>query len=223
MMRRSGVAVRSMTISGMAAADPLSVTSLPLLLQRPVRKATISAGAATLCSERHVLRSGAMPCAGGRSAWCTSRHDLGRSERTPRTGSLMQPRRPVSDAAWQGPRPGLHDGSEFRLRMLMQRSASPFAINSAVRDRWLRALISPLGGPDRCRLFTGSGARSAVLALYADLPFMYLIELVADGLCGRSRIQRRRWRRRAFACWAPPGWPGLAPRAAGATGFVAKR
>jgi hypothetical protein len=113
------------------------------------------------------------------------------------------------------------DVSEFRLRMLMQRSASPFAINSAVRDRWLRALISPLGGP--CRLFTSSGARSAVLALYADLPFMYLIELVADGLCGRSPIQRRRRRRRAFAWWAPPGWPGLAPRAAGATGFVAKR
>ncbi len=35
--------------------------------------------------------------------------------------------------------------------------------------------------PDR-RLFTGSGAWSPVPALYADLPFMYLFELVADDL-----------------------------------------
>ena len=35
-----------------------------------------------------------------------------------------------------------------------------------------------------CRLFPGSGAWSSVLALYADLPFMYLFELAADDLCG---------------------------------------
>src|SRR5262249_43151105 len=37
--------------------------------------------------------------------------------------------------------------------------------------------------PDR-RLFTGSGARSLVVALCADLTFMYLFELVAGDLCG---------------------------------------
>src|SRR5215510_8266955 len=35
-----------------------------------------------------------------------------------------------------------------------------------------------------CRLFTGSGARSLVVALCADLTFMYLFELVAGDLCG---------------------------------------
>jgi hypothetical protein len=43
-------------------------------------------------------------------------------------------------------------------------------------------------GPSPCwlerRLFPGSGAWSSVLALYADLPFMYLFELAADDLCG---------------------------------------
>ena len=34
------------------------------------------------------------------------------------------------------------------------------------------------------RLFTGSGARSLVVALCADLTFMYLFELVAGDLCG---------------------------------------
>lgn len=44
------------------------------------------------------------------------------------------------------------DVSEFRLRKLMQSSASPFVISSAVRDTWLSTGIHPLGGPDR-RLF----------------------------------------------------------------------
>jgi hypothetical protein len=37
--------------------------------------------------------------------------------------------------------------------------------------------------PDR-RLFPRSGAWSSVLALYADLLFMYLFELAADDWCG---------------------------------------
>ena len=44
------------------------------------------------------------------------------------------------------------DVSEFRLRKLMQSSASSFVISNAVRDTWLSTGIHPLGGPDR-RLF----------------------------------------------------------------------
>jgi hypothetical protein len=44
---------------------------------------------------------------------------------------------------------GHADVSEFRLRKLMQSSASPFVISNAVRDMWLSTGIHPLGGPDR--------------------------------------------------------------------------
>jgi hypothetical protein len=40
----------------------------------------------------------------------------------------------------------------------------------------------PLSGQAERRLFAGSGARPSVLALYADLPFMYVFVLVADDL-----------------------------------------
>jgi hypothetical protein len=43
----------------------------------------------------------------------------------------------------------LADVSEFCLRILMQRSASSFMINNAVRGAWLSTGIHPLGGPDR--------------------------------------------------------------------------
>jgi hypothetical protein len=42
------------------------------------------------------------------------------------------------------------------------------------------------------RLFTGSGAWSPVPAPYADLPFMYLFELVADDLWGTVTCSRAR-------------------------------
>ena len=38
------------------------------------------------------------------------------------------------------------DVSEFRLRNLMQSSASPFVISNAVRDTWLSTGIHPLVG-----------------------------------------------------------------------------
>jgi hypothetical protein len=41
------------------------------------------------------------------------------------------------------------DVSEFRLRILMQRSASSFVISNAVRNTWLSTGTHPLGGPDR--------------------------------------------------------------------------
>ena len=50
--------------------------------------------------------------------------------------------------------------------------------------------------------------------LYADLPFMYLFELVADDLCGTVTSLRRRRRWRALPCWDPRGGLAWAPRAA---------
>jgi hypothetical protein len=47
------------------------------------------------------------------------------------------------------PTPDSADVSEFRLRILMQRSASPFVISKAVRDTWLSTGTRLLGGPDR--------------------------------------------------------------------------
>ena len=59
-----------------------------------------------------------------------------------------------------------------------------------------------------------AGAWSSVPELYADLPFMYLFELVADDLCGTVTSLRRRRRWRALPCWDPRGGLAWAPRAA---------
>jgi hypothetical protein len=74
--------------------------------------------------------------------------------------------------------------------------------------------------PDR-RLFTGSGARSAVLALYADLPLCACLNWVADVLCGAGRVFKGDVGGGAHLPGGLlRGWPGLPPRAAGVTGFV---
>jgi hypothetical protein len=44
---------------------------------------------------------------------------------------------------------GSADVSEFRLYILMQRSASSFVISNPVRGRWLGTGTCTLGGPDR--------------------------------------------------------------------------
>jgi hypothetical protein len=73
------------------------------------------------------------------------------------------------------------DVSEFRLRKLMQSSASPFVISNAVRDTWLSTGIHPLGGPvadselvGRWLVSCGAGGQIHQLcaspALPADLP-----------------------------------------------------
>ena len=59
-----------------------------------------------------------------------------------------------------------------------------------------------------------AGAWSSVPELYADLPFMYLFELVADDLCGTVTSLRRRRRWRALPCWDRRGGLAWAPRAA---------
>ena len=64
------------------------------------------------------------------------------------------------------------------------------------------------------RIFYGPRCPSSVPELYADLPFMYLFELVADDLCGTVTSLRRRRRWRALPCWDPRGGLARAPRAA---------
>ena len=66
-----------------------------------------------------------------------------------------------------------------------------------------------------CRLFAGSGAWSWVPTLYADLPFMYLFELVAGDLCGTVTRSRATSPVAPISLLGSAGWPGLAPRAAG--------
>jgi len=56
-----------------------------------------------------------------------------------------------------------------RLRILMRRSASPFVISNAVRDKWLSAAIHALRRPDR-RFRAADGLRHPVRRPRADQP-----------------------------------------------------
>ena len=71
---------------------------------------------------------------------------------------------------------------------------------------------------DRPGQLAKCGAWSPVPALYADLPFMYLFELVADDLCGTVTCSRARSAVARTSLLGSAWWPGLAPRAAGMSG-----
>jgi hypothetical protein len=71
-----------------------------------------------------------------------------------------------------------------------------------------------------CRLFAGPGARSSLLALYADLPFMAYLSWLPMTCAGRSRVQGRHGRVARMSLLGSTGWSCLAPRTAGVIGFV---